>query len=115
MGSAWPLEEELYAEVRGSDLITGLPKTIVTSTEEIRDAIEEPVTAIVDAVKVTLDKTPPELAADIMAKGIVLAAGGAIPQGQDARLEHATCSPIVIATDTPHPLGFANGIEEWSC
>src|SRR3546814_356877 len=55
MGSAWPLEEELYAEVRGRDLITGLPKTIVTSTEEIREAIDEPVTAIVDAVKVTLE------------------------------------------------------------
>ena len=59
-------DEELYAEVRGRDLVTGLPKTIVVSTEEIRDAIEEPVAAIVDTVKVTLDKTPPELAADIM-------------------------------------------------
>src|SRR5437762_1615440 len=60
LGSAWPLEEELHAEIRGRDLVTGLPKTIVTSTEEIRRAIEEPVSAVVDAVKVTLDKTPPE-------------------------------------------------------
>ena len=66
LGSAYPLEEELYAEVRGRDLVTGLPKTIVVSTHEIREAIEEPVAAIVDTVKVTLDKTPPELAADIM-------------------------------------------------
>ena len=68
LGSAYPLQEELYAEVRGRDLVTGLPKTIVVSTQEIREAIEEPVAAIVDTVKVTLDKTPPELAADIMTK-----------------------------------------------
>ena len=86
LGSAWPLEEELHAEIRGRDLVTGLPKTIVTTTEEIREAIEEPVSAIVDAVKVTLDKTPPELAADIMEQGIVLAGGGALLHGLDARL-----------------------------
>src|SRR5213596_531782 len=72
LGSACPLEEELHAEIRGRDLITGLPKTIVCSTAEIRDAIEEPLSAIVDAVKITLDKTPPDLAADIMEQGIVL-------------------------------------------
>src|SRR5436309_16561 len=66
LGSACPMEEELRAEIRGRDLVTGLLKTIVTSTEEIRRALDEPVTAIVDSVKVTLDKTPPELAADIM-------------------------------------------------
>ena len=71
LASAWPLEEELYAEVRGRDLVTGLPKTIVVSTVEIREAVEEPTAAIVDSVKVTLDKTPPELAADIMERGIV--------------------------------------------
>src|SRR5881392_2436059 len=76
LGSAWPLVDEVHAEIRGRDLVTGLPKTIVVSTEEIREAMEEPVAAIVDAVKVTLDKTPPELAADIMEKGITLAATG---------------------------------------
>src|ERR671931_1974698 len=101
LGSAWPLEEELHAEIRGRDLVTGLPKTIITSTEEIREAIEEPVAAIVDAVKVTLDKTPPELAADIMEQGIVLAGGGALLHGLDARLQHETGMPIVIA---PNPL-----------
>ena len=80
-GSACPLEEELYAEIGGRDLVTGLPKTIVTSTEEIREAIEEPVSAIVDAVTATLDKTPPELAADIMVQGIVLTGGGALLTG----------------------------------
>ena len=99
LGSAWPLEEELHAEIRGRDLVTGLPKTIVTSTEEIREAIEEPVAAIVDAVKVTLDKTPPELAADIMEQGIVLAGGGALLHGLDARLQHETGMPIVIAAE----------------
>ena len=100
LGSAYPLETELYAEVRGRDLVTGLPKTIVVSTEEIRDAIEEPVAAIVDAVKVTLDKTPPELAADIMSNGIVVTGGGALLHGLRERLTSETGMPIVIA-DNP--------------
>jgi rod shape-determining protein MreB len=100
LGSACPLEEELHAEIRGRDLITGLPKTIVTTTEEIREAIEEPVSSVVDAVKVTLDKTPPELAADIMEQGIVLTGGGALLHGLGARLMAETGMPIVIA-DNP--------------
>jgi rod shape-determining protein MreB len=109
LGSAWPLVEELHAEIRGRDLITGLPKTIVTSTEEIRDAIEEPVAAIVDAVKVTLDKTPPELAADIMEKGIMLAGGGALLHGLDARLQHETGMPIIVAHDPLHCVAVGGG------
>ncbi|MSO37287.1 MAG: rod shape-determining protein [Acidimicrobiia bacterium] len=97
LASAYPLEEELYAEIRGRDLVTGLPKTIVVSTEEIREAVEEPVSAIVDAVKVTLDRTPPELAADIMERGIVLTGGGALLHGLDARLHSETGMPILIA------------------
>jgi rod shape-determining protein MreB len=100
LGSACELEEEIHAEIRGRDLVTGLPKTIVTSTEEIREAIEEPVSAIVDAVKVTLDKTPPELAADIMEQGIVLTGGGALLTGLDSRLSTETGMPIVVA-DNP--------------
>ena len=115
LGSAWALQEELHAEIRGRDLITGLPKTIVTTTEEIREAIEEPVAAISDAVKVTLDKTPPELAADIMETGIVLAGGGALLHGLDARLTHETGMPIIIA---PNPLdcvaiGSGQSLEEF--
>ena len=72
LGSAYPLEEELRAEIRGRDLVTGLPKTVIISTEQIRKAMEEPVQAIVDAVKVTLDRTPPELSSDLMEQGIVL-------------------------------------------
>ncbi len=109
LGSAWPLIEELHAEIRGRDLVTGLPKTIVTSTEEIRAAIEEPVAAIVDAVKVTLDKTPPELAADIMEKGIVLAGGGALLHGLDALLQHETGMPIYVAQDPLHCVAIGGG------
>ena len=115
LGSAWPLQEEVHAEIRGRDLITGLPKTIVTSTIEIREALGEPVSAIVDAVKFTLDKTPPELAADIMEQGIVLAGGGALLSGIDTRLHHETGMPIRIA---PNPLdavalGSGQSLEEF--
>src|ERR1700712_3182865 len=109
LGSAWPLQEELHAEIRGRDLVTGLPKTIVTTTEEIREAMEEPVSAIVDAVKVTLDKTPPELAADIMEKGIMLAGGGALPHGLQARLQHETGMPIVIANNPLDCVAIGSG------
>ncbi len=109
LGSAYPLEEELYAEIRGRDLVTGLPKTIVVSTEEIREAIEEPVSAIVDAVKVTLDKTPPELAADIMERGIVITGGGAMLHGLDARLADETGMPIVIAKNPLHSVVIGSG------
>ena len=109
LGSAWPLQEELHAEIRGRDLVTGLPKTIVTSTDEIREAIEEPVSAIVDAVKSTLDKTPPELAADIMEKGIVIAGGGALLHGLNARLQHETGMPIITAENPLHCVAIGSG------
>jgi rod shape-determining protein MreB len=109
LGSAWPLEVELHAEIRGRDLVTGLPKTIVTTTEEIREAIEEPVAAIVDAVKVTLDKTPPELSADIMEQGVVLAGGGALLHGISERLEHETGMPIVIAQNPLFAVAIGSG------
>jgi rod shape-determining protein MreB len=109
LGSACALEEEMHAEIRGRDLITGLPKTIVTTTEEIREAIEEPVSSIVDAVKVTLDKTPPELAADIMEQGIVLTGGGALLHGLDARLAAETGMPIVIANNPLHSVVIGSG------
>src|SRR5213080_3736143 len=109
LGSACPLEEELHAEIRGRDLITGLPKTIVTTTEEIREATEEPVSSIVDAVKITLDKTPPELAADIMEQGIVLTGGGALLHGLDARLHAETGMPIIIAKNPLHSVAIGSG------
>jgi rod shape-determining protein MreB and related proteins len=109
LGSAFPLEEELHAEIRGRDLVTGLPKTVVVSTEEVRRAIDEPVSAIIDAVKVTLDKTPPELAADIMEQGIVLTGGGALLHGLDARLQEETGMPIVVARDALNCVAIGSG------
>ena len=109
LGSGWPLLEEVRAEIRGRDLITGLPKTIVTSTEEVREAIEEPVSAIVDAVTATLDRTPPELAADIMVQGIVLTGGGALLPGLDALVAAETGMLVVIADNPLQSVAFGAG------
>ena len=78
IGSAYPLEEEVQAEIRGRDLVSGLPKTVVLTSEEVRAALEEPLVQIIDAIKETLDRTPPELASDIMDRGIMLAGGGSL-------------------------------------
>ena len=97
------------AEIRGRDLVTGLPKTIVVTSGEIREAIAEPVASICDAVKMTLDKTPPELAADIMERGIMLAGGGALLNGIDRRLEHETGMPVNIAPDPLYAVALGSG------
>ncbi len=110
LGSAYPLEKELRAEIRGRDLVTGLPKTVVISTEQIRQAIEEPVQAIVDAVKVTLDRTPPELASDLMEQGIVLTGGGALLNGIAQRLEVETNMPIIVANDPLNCVALGSGM-----
>jgi rod shape-determining protein MreB len=109
MGSAWPLQEELTAEIRGRDLLSGLPKTVVVSSQEIRDALTEPVTTIVDAVKATLDRTPPELAADIMEQGITITGGGALLTGLDVRLAHETGMSIHIARNPLHSVAIGSG------
>jgi rod shape-determining protein MreB len=101
LGSALPLEEEIHAEIRGRDLVSGLPRTIVVSTTDIRQAIDEPVSRIVDAVRGTLDACPPELAADVMDRGIVLTGGGALLRRLDDRLCCETGMPVVVA---PSPL-----------
>jgi rod shape-determining protein MreB len=97
VGSAFQLKEEVQAEVRGRDMLTGLPKTVILSSDEVRHALEEPVSQIIDAIRSTLDKTPPELAADIMDRGIVLAGGGALLTGLDERLRHETQMPTQLA------------------
>ena len=99
VGSAFPLREEPTMEIRGRDLITGLPRTVLLTSEEVRRAIDEPVNKIVNAVKECLDLTPPELSGDIMDRGIVLTGGGALLRGLDERLRHETGMPIVIAED----------------
>ncbi len=115
IGSAYPLHEEVQAEIRGRDMITGLPKTVVLSSEEVREAMEEPVSQIVDAVKSTLDKTPPELASDIMDRGIMLAGGGALLQGLDERLRQETEMPIHVAESplTCVAVGSGRSLEEF--
>ena len=109
MGSAWPMEEELTADIRGRDLISGLPRTIQVTTEQVREALAEPISAIVDAVKTTLDKTPPELAADIMEDGITITGGGALLGGLDQRLTHETGMPIRIADEPLYSVVIGSG------
>jgi rod shape-determining protein MreB len=97
IGSAYPLEEEVQAEIRGRDLVSGLPKTISLRSEEVRKALEEPIGQIIEAVKDTLDRTPPELAGDIMDRGITLAGGGAMLQGLEQRLRDECRMPCQLA------------------
>jgi rod shape-determining protein MreB len=100
LGSAYPSDDEPHAEIRGRDLVSGLPKTVVISAAEVRKAIEEPVNLIVDAVKNTLDKCPPELAGDVMDRGIALTGGGAMLRGLDSRIREETGMPVQVA-DNP--------------
>jgi rod shape-determining protein MreB len=99
VGSAFPAETERKMIVRGRDLISGLPRSAEITSSEIREAIQEPLNAIVEAVKVTLETCPPELAADIMERGIVLAGGGALLSGLDALISRETSMPVHIAKD----------------
>ncbi|MEV2276734.1 rod shape-determining protein [Nocardiopsis sp. NPDC049922] len=110
IGSAYPTgAEELQAEVRGRDLISGLPKTIVLSETDVRQAIEEPVTAIIDAVRTSLDKCPPELSGDIMDRGVAVTGGGALLRGLDDRLLHETGMPIHIADNALDTVAIGSG------
>jgi rod shape-determining protein MreB len=115
IGSAYHFADEPDAEIPGRDLATGLPKTIIVSAAEIRKALEEPVNAIINAVKNTLDKTPPELAADLMNQGIVLTGGGALLLGLDERLRKETGLPILVADDPLRAVVIGTGkcIEEF--
>jgi rod shape-determining protein MreB len=99
LGSAFPMPEEGAAEVRGRDLVTGLPKTVVMTSEEIREAIAPAVVAIVEAVRDTLDRTPPELVSDIMDRGMILAGGGALLRHLDERLRKETGVPVHVAEE----------------
>jgi rod shape-determining protein MreB len=100
LGSAYPAEDEPSAEIRGRDLVSGLPKTVVISAAEVRRAIEEPLNLIIDAVKTTLDKCPPELAGDVMDRGIALTGGGALLRGLESRIREETGMPVQVA-DNP--------------
>ncbi|MBI5708584.1 MAG: rod shape-determining protein [Armatimonadetes bacterium] len=99
IGSAFPLGQELQMTIKGRDLVTGLPKSAIVTSDEVRVAIAEPLTAIVEAVKLTLEATPPELAADAMNNGIVVAGGGALLRGIDRLISQETGMPVHIAED----------------
>jgi rod shape-determining protein MreB and related proteins len=100
LGSAFPAADEPNAEIRGRDLVSGLPKTVVISSAEVRRALDEPLNLIIDAVKSTLDKCPPELAGDVMDRGIALTGGGALLRSLDQRIREETGMPVHIA-DSP--------------
>lgn len=100
IGAAYPKPKEEYMDIRGRDLITGLPKNLSISSAEITEALKEPINAIVDSIKYTLEKTPPELASDIMDRGIMLAGGGALLSGLDKLIKEETGMPVSIA-ETP--------------
>jgi len=99
IGTAYPLENEQTDEVRGRDLVTGLPKTVNITSEEIYKALSEPVSSIVEAIKTTLEQTPPELAADIMDRGIVMAGGGSLLRGLDRLVSEQTGMPVHLADE----------------
>ncbi len=113
IGSAYPLDEELTMEVRGRDLVTGLPKSVSVTSEEIREALSDPVRSIVEAARLTLERTPPELSADLIDRGIVLAGGGSLLRGLDRLLAEETGLPVHIAENpvTAVALGVGRGLD----
>lgn len=116
VGSAYPLERELEMEVRGRDLIAGLPKTITVSSEEVREALQEPINAIVERVRSVLEETPPELAADIIERGITLTGGGALLRGIDRLLATVTNTRVQVADDPLScvAIGTGRALEEFA-
>ncbi len=99
IGSAYPLQEELSLEVRGRDLVAGLPKTVSITSEEIREALQEPLRAILEATKISLERTPPELSADLIEHGIVMAGGGSQLKGLDKLISEETGLPVHVADE----------------
>ena len=99
IGSAYPLEEEMSLEVKGRDLIAGLPKTVTVTSEEIRESLQEPLRAILEITKISLERTPPELASDLIEHGIVMAGGGSLLKGLDKLISEETGLPVHVADD----------------
>ncbi len=99
IGSAVPLEKEITVSVKGRDIVAGVPKIIEISSVDIREALSEPLSVIVDAIKLSLERTPPELSADILDRGIILTGGGALLKGIDERIKEETNLPIIVADD----------------
>jgi rod shape-determining protein MreB len=109
VGSAYPLEQELRMPIRGRDLVAGLPKTIEVTSEEIRDALTEPVRQIAEKLCSVLERTPPELASDIIQRGIVLTGGGALLRGLDRLLSEITQIPVEVADNALHSVAVGTG------
>jgi rod shape-determining protein MreB len=99
IGSAYPQEEEMTLEVKGRDLVTGLPKAVTIASEEVREALKEPLRAICEVAKISLERTPPELASDLIEHGIVMAGGGSLLKGLDKLIAEETGLPVHIAED----------------
>jgi rod shape-determining protein MreB len=109
IGSAYPMEEEMTMEVRGRDLVAGLPKMISVTSEEIREALSEPISQIVEAVRITLERTPPELSADLIEKGLILAGGGSLLRGLDKLIAEETGLPVHLADDPLTAVALGTG------
>lgn len=114
IGTAFPTDEVLTMDIKGRDLVAGVPRTLTVSSDEIREALAEPINAIVEAVKVTLERTPPELAGDIADRGIVLAGGGALLKNLDMLLREETGLPVFLAEDplSSVVMGAGKALEE---
>lgn len=109
VGNAYPVEPQLGMEVKGRDMVAGIPKTIVVNSDEIREALGEPINAIVEAVLIALERTPPELAADIVDKGIVLTGGGALLKSLDILLREETGLPVMVSDDPVSAVVLGSG------
>ena len=109
IGSAYPLDEELTMEVRGRDLVAGLPKMITVSSEEIRESLAEPIAQIVEAIRITLERTPPELSADLMEKGLIMAGGGSLLRGLEKLISEETGLPVHVSEDPLTAVAMGTG------
>jgi len=109
IGSAYPLEEETSLDVKGRDILAGLPKTVTVTSEEIRDAIAEPLSSILEAIRIALERTPPELSADLIDRGLILAGGGVLLRGLDKLISEETGLPVHIADDPLTAIALGTG------
>lgn len=110
IGTAYPMGEETSMEVKGRDLVAGLPKTLTITSEEIREALQEPVNTIVEAVRITLERCPPELSADLVDRGLIIAGGGALLKGLDKLIAEQTGLPVHVADDPLSAVAEGTGV-----
>ncbi len=116
IGSAYPGEESQTMEIKGRDVVAGIPKTVIITDGEIRDSLLDPINQVVEAVRVSLERTPPELASDIVDRGIILAGGGSLLRNLDALLKEETGLPVMLADDplTSVVMGAGKTLDEIS-